>query len=255
MNKPVIAGGVAAVLVAGLGAWWYLGREPAPEPEPEPEQAAPVAEAPAIKNPVPTGDATLPQLDSSDGPLAEALGALIGTQAVQQFLIPKDLIRHIVVTIDNLPCKKLAVQVRPLAPTPGELAATPAGEAFTLSPANAARYLPLMKVIEATDTAAVAGIYLRFYPLFQQAYEGLGYPSQYFNDRLVEVIDHLLATPDLSGPIPLTRPSVMYVFADTALEGLSSGQKTLLRMGPQNAAVIKAKLRELKAAVAAKKPG
>ena len=67
-------------------------------------------------------------------------------------------------------------------------------------------------------------------------------------------IDHLLATPDLAGPIQLARPSVMYVYADPALEALSSGQKTLLRMGPQNAAVIKAKLIELKTAVAARKP-
>lgn len=254
MNKPVIAGGAAVVLL-GLGAWWYFGREPAPEPEAEPEAAAPVADAPAIKNPVPTdADAALPALDASDGPLADALAALIGSQAAQQFLIPKDLIRHIVVTIDNLPRKKLAVQLRPLTATPGELAVTATGETFTLSPANAARYLPFMKVVDSTDTQAVAAIYLRFYPLFQQAYEGLGYPSQYFNDRLVEVIDHLLATPDLAGPIPLTRPSVMYMYADPALEALSSGQKTLLRMGPQNAAVIKAKLRELKAAVAANKP-
>ena len=101
---------------------------------------------------------------------------------------------------------------------------------------------------------AVTGRIVRLGSLFQQAYEGLGYPSQYFNDRLVEVIDHLLATPDVTGPIQLARPSVMYVYADPALEGLSSGQKTLLRMGPQNAAAIKAKLTELKNAVAAKRP-
>lgn len=254
MNKPVIAGGAVVVLL-GLGAWWYFGREPAVEPEPEPEVAAPAAEAPAIKNPVATAaDGTLPALDASDQPLAEALASLIGQQAAMQFLIPKDLIRHIVVTIDNLPRKKLAVQLRPITQTPGELAVTATGETFTWSPANAARYLPFMKVIDSTDTQAVAAIYLRFYPLFQQAYEGLGYPSQYFNDRLVEVIDHLLATPELAGPIQLARPSVMYVYADPALEALSAGQKTLLRMGPENVRVIKAKLLELKAAVAAKKP-
>jgi hypothetical protein len=254
MNKPVIAGGAVVVLL-GLGAWWYFGREPAVEPEPEPEVAAPVAEAPAIRNPVATAaDATLPALDASDAPLAADIAGLIGPQAVQQFLIPKDLIRHIVVTIDNLPRKKLAVQLRPLTPTPGELGVTATGETFALSPGNALRYLPFMKVIDSTDTQAVAAIYLRFYPLFQQAYEGLGYPSQYFNDRLVEVIDHLLATPELTGPIQLARPSVMYVYTDPALEALSAGQKTLLRMGPDNVKDIKAKLLELKAAVAAKKP-
>jgi len=37
--------------------------------------------------------------------------------------------------------------------------------------------------------------------LFQQSYEDLGYPGQYFNDRLVEVIDDMLKTPDVQGPI------------------------------------------------------
>jgi hypothetical protein len=47
----------------------------------------------------------------------------------------------------------------------------------------------------------------------------------------------------------------MYQYADPKLEGLSSGQKLLLRIGPDNEAIIKAKLRELRAAVAQKRPG
>jgi hypothetical protein len=42
----------------------------------------------------------------------------------------------------------------------------------------------------------------------------------------------------------------MYQFADSKLEELSAGQKLLLRMGPANAAIIKTKLRELRAQVA-----
>ena len=134
MNKPVIAGGAAVVLL-GLGAWWYLGREPVVEPEPEPEAAAPVAEAPAIKNPVATADdGTLPALDASDGPLADALGALIGSQAVQQVLIPKDLIRHIVVTIDNLPRKTYAQRLSPLKPAPGKFVVAGADAQMAISP-------------------------------------------------------------------------------------------------------------------------
>src|SRR6185369_8627545 len=68
----------------------------------------------------------------------------------------------------------------------------------------------------------------------------------YFNDRLVEVIDHLLQTPDVRGPIPLKQGKVFYEYADPALEARSAGQKLLLRMGPQNEAVIKGKLKELR---------
>ena len=38
----------------------------------------------------------------------------------------------------------------------------------------------------------------------------------------------------------------MYLYADPALEALSPGQKTLIRMGPANETLLKARLRELK---------
>jgi hypothetical protein len=97
----------------------------------------------------------------------------------------------------------------------------------------------------------VSNTYFHFYPLFQSAYQSLGYPNGYFNDRLVQVIDSLLATPNPSGPIELTRPNVLYTFADPSLEALPAGQKLLLRMGPDNAAVVKGKLKELRALVTA----
>ena len=68
--------------------------------------------------------------------------------------------------------------------------------------------------------------YRHFYPLFQQAYVDLGYPDGYFNDRLVEVIDHLLATPDVAGPIKLTQPSVFYQYADPSIEERSAGRSS-----------------------------
>jgi hypothetical protein len=42
---------------------------------------------------------------------------------------------------------------------------------------------------------------------------------------------------------------VLYRFADEQLEKSSSGHKLLIRMGPDNAAVLKGKLREIKAAL------
>jgi hypothetical protein len=124
-----------------------------------------------------------------------------------------------------------------------------------LDPANYQRYTPYVTALQMVDAKQLAQIYFHFYPLFQQAYQNLGYPNGYFNDRLVETIDNLLETPDVSGDIALQRPNVMYQFADPMLENLSAGQKTLVRMGPQNEAIIKAKLKELRAAVADRSRG
>ena len=88
--------------------------------------------------------------------------------------------------------------------------------------------------------------------LIQQAYEELGYPSQQFHDRLMEAIAHLLATPEVKGPIRLVRPHVLYKYADPELEARSVGQKAMIRMGPENAVTIKAKLSELERALEAR---
>jgi hypothetical protein len=96
----------------------------------------------------------------------------------------------------------------------------------------------------------IAGIYRRFYPLMQEAYINLGYPDGYFNDRVVEVIDHLLATPDVSESPVLVRPNVLYEYADEELEQLSSGQKLLIRMGPEHRETVKAKLAEFRELIA-----
>jgi len=141
-------------------------------------------------------------------------------------------VRHIVVTVDNLPRKKVVIELRPVkADAAARLRRTTQGEITTLGSANFERYAPLMKVVQNTDTKTLTTVYFRLYPLFQQSYEDLGYPGQYFNDRLVEVIDDMLKTPDVQGPIQLTQPKVFYEYADPKLEALSSGQKLLLVWG------------------------
>ena len=47
--------------------------------------------------------------------------------------------------------------------------------------------------------------------------------------------------------IALTRPNVLYEFADPDLESLSSGQKLMLRMGPDNSATLKRLLEKFRA--------
>ncbi len=189
----------------------------------------------------------LPVLNQSDQPFQDALIALPGAQALQKLLVPDNLIRHIVVTVDNLSKKKLAVEQRPLAPASGKFMVIGTGDQLTVDPQNYARYQPVMDVVKSVDTHSLVQLYFHFYPLFQSAFDDLGYQDAYFNDHLIAQIDHLLATPDVTGTVALVQPNVMYRYADPALEALSPGQKTLIRMGPANEALIKSRLRDLKA--------
>jgi hypothetical protein len=249
---------VVGIILVGAGAAYYFTHQGAKKQAPPPvaQQAAPPAPVPAepaIKNPIPTlppeaekDNEPLPTLNESDTAVQASLDKLIGKPQVAEFLVPESVIRHVVVTVDNLPRKKVAVERRPVKATPGSAAVTSVGDSTTLSDANYARYLPFIKLVQNTDTTKLSEFYFHFYPLFQQAYEDLGYPNAYFNDRVIEVIDHLLATPDVRGPIQLTQPKVFYEFADPKLENRSEGQKLLIRMGPENAALLKKKLRALR---------
>jgi len=259
INKPVI-GVAAAVIVVAAGTWYYLQSRHAALPRaPEAAQTPPPAEPPAepgIQHPVPASQdsaakAPLPALADSDAALSDALGQLVGAATVKDYLLPESIIRHLVVTIDNLPRQKVAVAKRPTSAVAGSFVANGDELHANLDAQNFARYQPMVAVIGKLDVQQLAAVYIRFYPLFQQAYQDLGYPNGYFNDRLVQVIDSLLATPQPTGPIALVRPNVMYLFADPALESRPAGQKLLIRMGPDNAAVIKAKLDELRTAVTA----
>lgn len=246
---------IPVIVVAGLAGALYYGRKAgAPQPEQPAQTAAAPSAAPAPKvdnvlDPPPDPEAPLPNLQSSDPSLLEAITQLFGDK-LDAFIVPTDVVRHIVVTIDNLPRKKAAVNLWPLKPMPGNIATQEAGGELSLAERNYARYEPLMKLVKGSNVRQLASTYKRLYPLFQQAYVDLGYPNGYFNNRLVEVIDHLLKTPELDAPAQLTQPSVYFEFADPELEQRSAGQKLLIRLGNNNAAAVKLKLRELRREIA-----
>ena len=258
INKPIV--GVAiAIFVLAVGGVYYLRSRNAPLPA---APAAPVSAIPAapdsgVVHPLPaaagnsSASEPLPVLADSDMPLRSELARISSTDAVKDFLSPQDVIRKIVVTIDNLPRQKVAVEKRPTTAASGSFAANGDELHATLDQQNFERYKPMVAAVNRVDMKQLGAVYVHYYPLFQESYQNLGYPNGYFNDRLVEVIDNLLATPEPKQPIELVRPNVMYTFADPALESRSAGQKLLIRMGPENAKIIKAKLTELKAAVTA----
>jgi hypothetical protein len=266
------------VLVIGLiaaGAYYgWQHRQPAAAPEiaapaaPAPEASAPAQ--PAIQYPMEALEAAagpaLPALTASDAYVSNALAELLGRKNVQTFLHLDGFARRVVATTDNLAREHAAPALWPVAPMPGRFATLlPDGrpaeagstDATTINPDNGQRYTAFVSFIESIDTAQAVRLYARLYPLFQQAYEELGFPGRYFNDRLVAVIDDLLATPvqagplgvslvEVKGPVPSVQPWVRYEFTDPALKSLSAGQKMLLRMGPVNQQRLKAKLTEVR---------
>jgi DUF3014 family protein len=252
---PWIEAALAIALAAGtiyLFYYFQAGRDAPPTPAAKSAPApAPQAEAPpAIRNPLPDSDAKLPTLANSDSLMRESLVELIGRKAFEDFIAPDRLIPRIVATVDNLPRRSTPRRLMPLHPVSGPFITAGAGEQLALDPTNYRRYTAYVRVLEAAPANTVVSLYVQTYPLFQRAYEELGYGSGYFNDRLVEAIDDLLAAPEINAPIRLMQPKVFYEFTDPDLETRSAGQKMLIRMGAENARRVKAKLAEIRQALA-----
>lgn len=250
--------------VGAAGALWYYWmqvNEPvapaAPEPAPEtsttevlPGPLHPVAPMkPSSEQPELVA---LPALNESDAYFKLGLVDVFG-DTTENLLADSGLIERIVATVDNLPRARVAERIRPIGKLPDQfrIEADAGGDTYTISEANYERYAMLVSTVANSDLQDVIELYRRFYPLFQNAYEGLGYPNRYFNDRLVEVIDHLLATPETPDTVKLIRPHVLFEYEDEALENLSSGQKMMIRMGKDNSDKVKATLRELRVLITA----
>ena len=248
---------VVFVVVGMIAAAWYWqeneqqDRNLQPPPFTE-AQPAPVTRAePQIRHPIREAEPraetkALPLLNESDAAMQETLTGFFGNKTVQEFFDLKDIVRRFAVTVDNLPRKKVPMRYRLFKPAAGQFLATGEEQALFFSRKNYSRYQAYVLLAEAVDAKKLVASYVHFYPLIQEEYKNLGYPSAYFNDRLVEAIDDLLAAPDVSGEIKLVRPNVLYQFADLELEALSAGQKIMIRMGSENAARVKARLREIR---------
>ncbi|MBV6809774.1 DUF3014 domain-containing protein [Xanthomonas campestris pv. pennamericanum] len=257
---------LAVPLIAGA-AWWLFSGPPDPQgalPAPISRTASAVAAAvspqptPASgepRHPVPAAsadaaDAAIPALAQSDDAAWQALLALVQDDDALSIVLRKHLIERVVVMIDNLTQPSVSRRALVLQPVPGELQVAGAGDHPVLDQANAARYAPYVAAFTSVDAQAMARSYVRFYPLFQQAYADLGAPDRYFNDRVIDVIDHLLRTPEPTQPIGVQRDDRgRYRFVDPSLESLSVGQKALLRLGPKQAAAVKAQLQRIRTAL------
>ena len=250
MKNSILVAVIAVFLGGGVAAYLYwqdnqpkpapvLVQVPAPQlPSPKPEMHQ-VIETPPSSPP-------LPGLANSDNFMLDALTGLIGDKLLIRFFHAERIIHNIVATIINLTSNRAPMSVMPVKQTPGVFLTAGKEEELVISPKNAARYAPYVRIAEAINAKKLVEVYVRLYPLFQQSYEELGYPKKYFNDQLIEMLDNLLETPVIKEPIKLAHPNVLYQFADPDLEARSIGQRILMRTGSNNESIFKSKLREIK---------
>lgn len=260
--KTVVSALLLILLFAGA-AWFLITKPPEPVHELLPPQIAPVAPEvvhqppPALDDDVVSPETesepetlpeSLPALIESDPEVTQALADIAGAGPLAEYLVLDQIISRVVASIDSLTSRQVPVHINPVKPAGDELLVETEGEILVLSAQNFSRYDGYVTLLQNLDTNSVMIFYRRYEPLFQEAWEENSGAGS-FSDRLLEVLDNLLATPDVPGPVYLTKPEAVYLFEDPELEAMNAGQKILVRMGSANAAVVKEKLAEVRAAL------
>jgi hypothetical protein len=246
-DRPVglwIAIGVVAVVIGAASYYAFLWK-----PRPAPAVSG-TATAPArVSEPLPAlggkPDATtIPPLDASDSVVRTLVQALSESAAVMAWLPTNGLIRNFTVVVSNIadgatPAKQLRV-LKPSAP----FRVVDRGGTFA-DPRSYDRYNRIADAVTSIDPAGAAKLYATLKPRIEEAHRDLGASSESFDRSLERAIVALLDTPNLDSPPRLRPKGIGYGYADDRLEDLTAAQKQLLRMGPRNVRLIKARLREI----------
>lgn len=276
-----VAAYVAAVLVLLVLVVWLLngGEEPKPTPEPtkvepaqvvlpepeiepepvvvEPEPIPEPVALPEVVEPEPEIVETViepkhPPMEESDTWLKDQFASMLMNSAVTALIGDSDNVSNFVVFIDNAANGQVVSQFSPLIAPKGDFIVKPLDGpelTYILDPETYKRYNDYATLIASLPIEQAVETYQDVKPLIQSAYEELGYSDSNFNEKLKDTIDILLDTPVVDGDIKLLSPSVMYEFADPALEQLLPLQKLLLRMGPDNQRKIQQALKQFKAQI------
>lgn len=204
---------------------------PAPIPEQEPEPPAPPALTPAQGN------------EFLRRELAEA-----GTSSdlAAQLAAIEQPLETTAALIDGLSRGLILRKVFQASPPAPGFRVEQRGDLFYMDQANYDRYDSLALKVSALDAKRLADGFHALRPLYEGAYEKLGLDPGDFDNAVIRMLDLVLATPEIDGPIALKPKSVVYVFADPALESLPAVQKQLLRMGPDNVRLIKGQAKALR---------
>ena len=244
----VIAGGV--VLLTGI---WPPEKESAPVVTTPPSEPPPMPVVTEIEEPAPEAsppppepvEEPLPRLEESDDAVRDAVGDIPLGTAGQQYLIPGNIIERSASLIylmaqGDVPYKLLPVS-RPKAAFP----ISDDGTQVVTDPAGFERYDALTQWLQSLDLESLLSSLEWFIPLFREAWSYYGEDPAAFDMAVVMTLDLVIGTPELDlGEARLIRKEAVWIFEDPAIEGLAPIQKQVLRMGPENAEVVKAKAAE-----------
>ena len=213
-----------------------------------PQQPEPLAVLAGADNTVLAAETSADQIELMDGDsmLRQELAAT-GTDSIMSKLMSNEHpINVSAAFIDGLGRGVILKKLLPGDPPKQAFSVVEEGEVIYISPSSYQRYDSYTDTLTALDSRRLVSTFHALRPMYEQAFQYLGLDPGDFDNTIIRALDQVLATPEIIEPIALQPKSVVYVFADSALENLPAVQKQLLRMGPDNISRIKQQARALR---------
>ncbi len=249
MARPTFSPLVIALVIAGVLACsvfiYFQIIKGVAETEPPVVPPPPVAPPP----PPPEVDEALelPPLDESDDDFRLLVGTLSAHPQLAAWLAPEHLVRRFVAAVvDVANGESPRPHLGHLKPKGAFKVSELEGRLF-VDRATFARYNLLTEVFTSLDNEAGVRLYGQMKPLFDQAYQDLGYPDGDFDVALDRAIERVLDIRVPTERMIVKRRVKNYRFASPELEGLPEVEKHLLRLGPSNARKVQDKLGAMRA--------
>lgn len=264
-----------AVLALVIGvAWYFSGNKAETEPAPAPLTTPVPAEPPAPLQPaappapdIPTlspvtviaersepNEIVAPELslDESDPMVREVLAESFTDSVFEQALRQDDLLERGTAFIDAAGNGSILNKVFPFPALEGKYSVIEVDGKSTTDPASYQRYDAYAASIGALNPETLAAAFHQFRPLLEQAYANLGYEAEDMDNSLIRALDQVIAAPVLEEPAALKLDITTYTYEDESLENLSPIAKQLMRMGPENQAIIQTQAKALRGALLGK---
>ena len=243
---------IAALALIAVLYFWFFGRTPPPpEPVPTAESAPTVPRPEGRVEGEPIEQEPLPELQASDAVVRRLVGGLSANPQLAAWLVNEDLVRRFVVAVDNIAEGEAPKPHLGFLEPQGDFVTESDGERRVIADSSFDRYDLVTAVFTSLDTDGTIELYRRLEPLLQEAYADLGYPNRDFTATLIDALEVIADTPRPPDEIEVVRAVKSYEFADPRLERLSSIEKQLVRLGPDNLERVQAKAEALAKALAA----
>ncbi|MBT5134830.1 MAG: DUF3014 domain-containing protein [Halieaceae bacterium] len=223
--------------------------EPVPAPIAAQAPAAPIA-APVVTEVQPKiPPAPVVSEETGDQYARESIDAVNGGKALAQFVAGDYVVERAVAIIDALRRGEVPYKLLPVGKPSTTFPISDNGLRVTLDTAGFSRYDGFAQWVGGLDTPALISLLNDYERIATQALTRMGVTDFDIRSALLAATTQILSTPQVAVDTELMRREANWVYMDPELEALSSLQKQVLRMGPENADIVQQKARDIRGAL------